>query len=153
MKRKLLLSLSILIVSGLAVGQGILPSPSLVAHQIVTYVGPGGNGSFTATQNVTTAYNLVVLVITCDLSNSGWSGVPCVGVSSPPKDQNNIVFEPIEFHYNTSYDWTEQEFYAVIPTSGTEVITFYPSVQCVPRDCTWVALVEQIQGVQADTLP
>jgi hypothetical protein len=102
----------------------------------------------------TPAYNLVVLVVTCDLYNYG-GPAPCVGVSSPPTDQHGTVFTLIEYHLNENpnYWWTEQEWYAVVPNAGSEVITFVPAVQCVPLDCTWNAEVEQIQGIQADTLP
>lgn len=156
MKRQLsVAALFLLIVSGLAVGEGIVPTPNIVSSQIVTYVGPGGiHGPFTATLNINTAYNLVVLVVTCDLYNYG-GNEPCVGVDAPPTDQHGIVFTPIEYHFNTNpnYLWTEQEFYAVVPNAGSEVITFYTAVQCVPLDCTWNAQVEQIQGIQADVRP
>ena len=157
MKHQLLVvTLFLFVVSGFAVGQGILPSPSIVSSQIVTYVGPGGiNGPFTATQSINTAFNLVFLVITCDLGHSGSQGVQCLGVDTPPTDQHGIAFTPIDFHYNPNPndDWSEQEYYAVVANTGTEVITFNTAEKCVPLDCTWNVQMEQIQGILADTLP
>jgi hypothetical protein len=156
MKHKLLaITLFLLVVSGLAVGQSILPTPNIVSSQIVTYVGPGFPNGFTASQNINTPYNVVFLVITCDLSNSGSSKIPCVGVDNPPTDQYGTPFTLIDYHFNTNsgHDWTEQEYYAVVQYAGTEVITFNTPVACHGGGCTWDVQVEQIQGILADELP
>jgi hypothetical protein len=147
MKRKLLVSLFLLVVSGLATAQAVLPMPNIVDHQTLTTVAHGGE--YTVTENIATAYNLVILVVTCDLTNSTFSNIPCAAASTAPVDQNGIVFTPIEYHYNSTYDWTEQEFYAVIPTIGSEVITITTSTYC-STSCTWKTMAEQVEGIQAD---
>jgi hypothetical protein len=144
MKRQLsVVALFLFVVSGLALGQGILPQPTLVDHQIVSKV---GNGSFSATENIQTTYNHVVVSVTCNWP-SNFSDVPCIGVGYP-SDASGATWHLVERHYNTANNWTQEEWYAIISTTGSDVITFESAFTC--STCTWYAMVEQINGIQAD---
>lgn len=128
---------------GVAVGQGILPQPTLIDHQIVSNV---GHTSFTATENIQSAYNLVVVSVTCNWY-SGGSKLACVGASSP-SDSSGATWTLAERHYNTTQLWTQEEWWAVIPSSGSDVITLNTAFTC--STCTWYAMAEQINGIAAD---
>jgi hypothetical protein len=149
MKRQLLTVLLLLALSSLALGQAILPMPNLVDHQTTT---DNGSTTFTFTENIASAYNILYLVVTCDLTNyeAGQSGLGCGAALTPPVDSNTPAntFTPIEHHGNTSYDWSEEAYYAIIPQTGSDVITFTTVVDC--SNCTWKAMIEQVQGIQAD---
>jgi hypothetical protein len=87
MKRQLLTVLLLLALSSLALGQAILPMPNLVDHQTTT---DNGSTTFTFTDNIASAYNILYLVVTCDLTNyeAGQSGLGCGAALTPPVDSN-----------------------------------------------------------------
>ncbi len=148
MKRVLFFSLFLVALSGLAVGQSALPVPNLVDHQTTNDF---GGQSYQFTENIASAYNILILVVTCDWTHYQGPGdytLGC-GASSAPADSNNITFTPIEHHGNSANKWAEQEYYAIIPQTGSDTITFYPIMTCTPS-CTFKAMIEQVQGIGAD---
>lgn len=142
--KTLALALFLLVMSCLSFGQGILPEPTLIDHQIVTNL---GQDTFTATENIQSYFNLVVISVTCGWY-SGGSYLPCVGIDSPT-DQSGATWSKVERHYNTTHGWTQEEWWAVIDSTGSDVITLATGYHCTT--CTWYAMVQQIQGIEADT--
>jgi hypothetical protein len=98
------------------------------------------------TENIATAYNQVVIVISCDLYNYG-TLEPCADPHNPPSD-GTVTFTNVERHYNDAEIWTEETWIAVFSTTGSRTITFTPAVTCA--SCTWKTMVEQVQGIAAD---
>jgi hypothetical protein len=147
MKRQLFAVLFLLALSSLAVGQASLPVPNIVDHQTTSNF----NGlSFQFTENIASAYNILVLVVDCDLTNAGAGAYAngC-GATTYPSDGNGNTFVPIEHHGSSADNWAENEYYAIIPQTGSDVITFVPLYYCSPA-CTYKAMIEQVQGIGAD---
>jgi hypothetical protein len=152
MKRKLLVSLFVIALSSLALGQAVLPVPNLVDHQTSSNF---GGASYQFTEDIAEADNILILVVTCDLTNytaysMEWNlGCGATSGANLPSDSHSNAFTPIEHHGNSGNDWSEQDYYAIIPQTGTDVITFTPLVTCSPA-CSYKAMIEQVQGIGAD---
>jgi hypothetical protein len=149
MKRQLLVSLFVIALSSLALGQAALPIPNIVDHQTSSNF---GGASYQFTENIASAYNILVLVVTCDLTNfssTAWEN-GCGGASTLPVDGHSNTFTFIEHHGNSANDWAEDEYYAIIPQTGTDTITFTPLDYCNPVACTYKAMIQQVQGIAAD---
>jgi len=147
MKRQLLAVLFVVALSGLAAAQAALPVPNLVDHQTSSDFGAA---SYEFTENIASDYNILRLTVTCDWSNYGSniSGLGC-GAASVPTDTDGSTFVSIEHHANTANNWAEQQYYAIVSSTGTDTITFYPVATCTPR-CILKAMIEQVQGIGAD---
>ena len=147
MKRQLLAVLFILALSSLALGQAALPVPNIVDHQTTSSF---SNLSFQFTEDIASAYNVLVLTVTCDLTNAGAGTYSngC-GATTYPSDGNGNTFVPTGHHGNSANNWAENEYYAIIPQTGSDVITFVPLYYCTPA-CTYKAMIEQVQGIGAD---
>jgi hypothetical protein len=141
-----LLTLFVVLLSGFALAQNILPEPTLIDHQIVTNV---GHNTFTATESIQTTYNLVYISVTCGWYGTGLYEPPCVGVGGL-SDTSGATWHLVERHYNTNtnYDFTQEEWYAIVGSTGTDTITLATGYSC--STCTWYAMAEQINGIEAD---
>jgi len=118
--------------------------PNIVDHQTMSNTGVD---QFTATENIATAYNLVFISVTCSWQTNQLHDPPC-SATTVPTDQNGIQFTRIDRHFNTPAGWTQEDWFAIIPTTGSDVITFSTFYKC--NGCTFNAMVEQIQGIEAD---
>lgn len=138
--------IAICILSLAAFAQG-LPAPSILDTQSATSIG-GANLQFT--ESVKAPGNVLVLVVTCDLTNylpyPGEWKLGCGAASN----SDHRAFIPIEHHGNEEEDWAENEYYLIVTKMGPTTITFFPLVMCAPEPCLYDALLAQIQGVGAD---
>ena len=152
MKRQLLGFMFLVALSSLALGQAVLPVPNLVDHQTSSNF---AGVSYQFTEDIAEADNILILVVTCDLTNytlymDEWNlGCGATSGANLPSDSHSNTFTPIEHHGNSANDWSEQDYYAIIPQTGSDTITFTPLVICSPA-CTYKAMIEQVQGIGAD---
>ncbi len=150
MKRQLLAVLFVLALSSLALGQSALPIPNIVDHQTSSDF---GGASYQFTEDIASAYNILILVVTCDWTHYTGGGGPQDGCgatgASLPSDSNGNVFTPIEHHANTANKWAEEDYYVIVSQTGTDTITFTPVMTCTPS-CTFKAMIQQVQGIGAD---
>jgi|SRR5579872_6410232 len=139
MKCKLsVVTLFVLLVSRLAIGQSLLPQPQIIDHQIVSGTGVT---SLTATEDIKSAYNILEVVVTCN--NAGNNGYPCFASVT---DGSGTDFTSVSYWSNDTQDWSEQILYIVEPTTGTQTITANTEFVC---SCTFNMLVQQVQGIAA----
>ena len=136
MNRMIPASVFLFLVAAMATAQSLLPQPQIIDHQIVT----GSDvASFTATEGVKSAYNILEVVVTCN--NAGTYDEGCLYEVT---DGSGTAFNDVSFWVNTTNNWTEQIFYILEPNTGTQTITAYTNYLC---SCTFYALVQQIQGI------
>lgn len=142
MKRQLVIvSFCFLLVSGFAFGQGSVPQPQIIDHQILLETNPY-HGAFTATENIQATGNLVVTSIICLAPNDAaaclaaaptdglGSTFTFIGRDSVPYDQGRKLIH-------------ETYWVAATPGYGTDLITFNTDF----LSGQWNVLVEQIQGI------
>jgi hypothetical protein len=137
-KRLILVSAFLSLSAAVATAQSLLPQPQIIDHQIVTGTDVT---SLTATEDIKSAYNILEVVVTCN--NAGNNGYPCL---ASVKDGSGTDLTSVSYWSNDTQDWSEQIFYIVEPTTGTQTITANTEFVC---SCTFNMLVQQVQGIAA----
>jgi hypothetical protein len=137
-----------LIISMLSVGaraQTPLPVPNIVDHQVVTK--PVG-GLLQATENIQTAYNWVVLYVTCNYGGTGLppKAVPCLAGGSV-EDQNGNQFSLLSHIGSAAQNWGMDSWYLIPATSGSLTVDAATEFYCT-SGCTFNMVVEQVQGIE-----
>lgn len=128
-----------------AKAQTPLPVPNIVDHQVVTK--PVG-GLLQATENIQTAYNWVVLYVTCDYGGTGLSPltVPCLA-GGDVKDQNGNQFALLSHVGNAAQNWGMDSWYIIPATTGSMTVNAPTEFFC-SSGCTFNMVVEQVQGIE-----
>ena len=123
-----------------------LPVPNIVDHQVVT---EQNAGLLQATENIQTAYNWVVLYVTCNYGSTKLDprSVTCLAGGSVA-DQNRNHFALIKHVGNVAENWGMDSWYLIPSTAGT--MTVYASPEFYGSGCAFNMVVEQVQGIEGD---
>jgi hypothetical protein len=122
-----------------------LPVPNIVDHQVVT---EQNAGLLQATENIQTAYNWVVLYVTCNYGSTKLDprSVTCLAGGSVA-DQNGNHFALIKHVGNVAENWGMDSWYIIPATTGSMTVNAPTEFFC-SSGCTFNMVVEQVQGIE-----
>lgn len=135
-----------LVLGTTAEAQTPLPVPNIVDHQVVT---EQNAGLLQATENIQTAYNWVVLYVTCNYGTTGLDPrvAPCLAGGSV-EDQNGNQFVKLGHVGNVAQKWGMDSWYLVASATGSMTVRAAP--EFYGTGCAFNMVVEQVQGIEGD---